>query len=304
MASLHSATALAAEALQSFSGTFDGMANALATFTSRYGHPSFGSANDAGSQRAWDSWASKQNYEALLSQSNQVHRARLLAAASPHTGAWLQAAPVPALGLHLDADTIRVAVALRIGAPVVIPHPCRCGSRIDRLGHHPLSCRYSSGRLPRHANLNDVVKRGLAAAGVPSWLEPVGLDRGDGRRPDGITIFPYRQGRSLCWDATCVDTFSRSALVESAIEPGRAAAAAEVRKRQRYEDLTNRHLFEPLAVETSGVVGPSSTRFLNELGSKIRSVTGERRETEWLYQRVSVAIARGNAAALLASGIH
>ena len=149
-----------------------------------------------------------------------------------------------------------------------------------------------------------MVKRGLAAAGIPSWLEPVGLDRGDGRRPDGITIFPYGQGRSLCWDATCVDTFSRSALVESAIQPGRAAAAPEERKRQRYSGLTNRHLFEPLAVETSGVIGPSSTRFLNELGHKIRRVTGEHQETEWLYQRVSIAVARGNAAALLASGLH
>ena len=51
--------------------------------------------------------------------------------------------------------------------------------------------------LPRHANLNDVVKRGLAAAGVPSWPEPVGLDRGDGRRPNGITVFPYCRGKSF-----------------------------------------------------------------------------------------------------------
>ena len=28
-------------------------------------------------------------------------------------------------------------------------------------------------------------------AGFPSQLEPVGLDRGDGKRPDCITLFPF-----------------------------------------------------------------------------------------------------------------
>ena len=53
-----------------------------------------------------------------------------------------------------------------------------------------------------HANLNDKVKRFLAAAGVPSWLEPVCLDRGDGRRPDGVTVLRFCRGKSLCRDAT------------------------------------------------------------------------------------------------------
>ena len=52
-----------------------------------------------------------------------------------------------------------ISVALRTGAPVSEPHACRCGRLVDRLGHHGLSCRYSAGRLPRHANINDLVKR-------------------------------------------------------------------------------------------------------------------------------------------------
>ena len=52
----------------------------------------------------------------------------------------------------------------------------------------PMNVRPS--RLPCHVNLNDVTERGLAAAGVPSWLEPVGLYIGDGRRPDSVTVFP------------------------------------------------------------------------------------------------------------------
>ena len=98
----------------------------------------------------------------LLDGCSQVHRARLLAAGAPHSGAWLQAVPLHSLALHLDDETVRIAVGLRLGARVCEPHRCRCGSQVDTLGHHGLSCKYSAGRFPRHANLNDVVKRGLA----------------------------------------------------------------------------------------------------------------------------------------------
>ena len=133
-------------------------------------------------------------------------------------------------------------------------------------------------------------------------MEPVGLDRGDGRRPDGLTVFPFSEGRSLCWDATCVDTYCDSALIESAIRPGAAADAAEVRKRTLYSSLTDRYRFEPLAVETSGVFGGGSAKFVVELGRRMTQVTGDRRELQWLWQRLSVAVVRGNAAAVLASG--
>ena len=99
-------------------------------------------------QRAWDDTSSESRFGELLGAVNQVHRARLLAARQPHSGAWLNAAPLPTLGLHLDDESVRVAAALRVGAPVCEPHACRCGQRVDRLGHHGLSCRYSAFAFP------------------------------------------------------------------------------------------------------------------------------------------------------------
>ena len=55
---------------------------------------------------------------------------------------------------------------------------------------HALSCLKSQGRLPRHACLNDIVKRALTSANIPSTLEPKGLCRGDGRRPDDWYVYP------------------------------------------------------------------------------------------------------------------
>ena len=123
--------------------------------------------------------------------------------------------------------------------------------------------------MPRHSNLNDIIKRSLAAAGIPSWLEPVGLNQGDQRRPDGITVFPFSGGKSLCWDATCRDTFAKTSIIASAIKPGSAAEKAEGDKRNFYLDLESRYRFEPLAVETTGVIGKSSNQFLSKIGKRI-----------------------------------
>ena len=59
---------------------------------------------------------------------------------------------------------------------------------------------------------NDILHRALSSANVPSRLEPAGLDQTDGKRPDGITMVPWSNGRLLVWDATCVDTFAPSHL--------------------------------------------------------------------------------------------
>ena len=129
----------------------------------------------------------------------------------------------------------------------------------------------------------------------------MGLDRGDGKRPDGLTTFPFKSGKCLAWDATCTDTFADSAVAGSALRPGTAARAAETRKVQRYSSLTSQYLFVPLAVETSGVIGPAAIKFVKELGRMITCVTGDQRETAWLWQRLSMAIVRGNAAAIRGS---
>ena len=103
------------------------------------------------------------------------------------------------------------------------------------LGTHGLSCRFSAGRHFCHAMLKDILHRALSSANVPSRLEPTGLNRADGKRPDGITMVPWSNGRLLVWDATCVDTFATSHLsitasevCAAAIEPGRADQDQEV----------------------------------------------------------------------------
>ena len=79
--------------------------------------------------------------------------------------------PVSSLGTLLDPESVRMAIALRVGADVCIPHSCRCGGKKNGRGLHGLSCKYSAGRIPRHLAMNDVIKRALQKAGLQSVLE-------------------------------------------------------------------------------------------------------------------------------------
>lgn len=255
-----------------------------------------------GNQKSWDRIKQQAQFDNLLEHANQLDRARLLAAKRPESGAWLNAFPIPSLGTHLEDNAFRIAIAQRIGSMVCVPHKCRCGGSVDSLGLHPLSCRFNSGRAPRHAEVNDIIRRALQSAGFPSILEPVGLSRNDGKRPDGMTTFPLRCGKPVLWDFTCVDTFSSSHIIDSAIEAGSTANAAEEAKIRKYSNLNSQYFFQPVAVETSGAYGCLTKQFVKFVGSKITENTGDPRETLWLQQRIAVAIIRGNALSVSLAG--
>ena len=252
-------------------------------------------------QRNWDTPRAKAMAEALLKDApNEMVRARLLASSAAVSGAWLNALPVSSLGLRMDNEVIRVAVGLRLGTPLCRPFSCcHCGCEVSHLATHGLSCRWSEGRHPRHAAINDIIQRTLTAAGVPSRLEPSGLYRSDGKRPDGISIVPWQSGKVLVWDATCPDTFVPSHVTVAAREAGAVAEQAEQLKKAKYAHLDNSHHFIPVAVETSGALGPEALNFFRELGHRLRRMTGEPKSLQFLLQRLSIAVQRGNAAAVL-----
>ena len=66
----------------------------------------------------------------------------------------------------LDANTLTVSVALMFGAPVCKPHVCRCGANVNTLGFHNLACRFSAGRLAKHDEFSDVVKKPFRHLGI------------------------------------------------------------------------------------------------------------------------------------------
>ena len=252
-------------------------------------------------EKNWDGIIAKTTASSLLdSATDDITRARLLAVMSKDSGAWLQALPNSSLGLRLDDFSLRIAVGLRLGTSICVPHLCNCcGAEVTALGTHGLSCRSSSGRHHRHAAINEIIHRTLSAAHVPSRLEPQGLLRSDGKRPDGMTLTPWCAGRPLVWDATCPDTLATSYRVQATSGAGKVAELAEERKEQKYL-LGPTYFFTPVAIETLGAIGPRSRVFLRELGRRVRNESGDSNATSHLLQRIAMAVQRGNAAVILA----
>ena len=139
------------------------------------------------------------------------------------------------------------------------------------------------------------------SAKIPCHLEPSGLYRSDGKRPDGASVVPWQREKILVWDATGLDTFAASHREIAVREPGAVAAAAKHRKRLKYCDLDATHHFVPIAVETLGVLGQDARNFFQEVARRVKAVTNEPQSHQPLLQRVTVAIQRGNAAAILGS---
>lgn len=203
------------------------------------------------------------------------------------------------MGLCLDNDSLRIAVALRIGAKICYPHKCVCGKEVDEFGYHGLSCSKVYGRYNRHKSLNETFRRGVVSAGHPAILEPLGTVREDGKRPDGLTLTPWSHGKCLLWDATCRDTLAKSYVKQSSKQVGWVARTAEEDKISLYSSLLDQYHFVPLGFETLGPWGPHCKKFVSDLGKKITELTNEKRATLFLKQRLSIDVQRGNATSVL-----
>jgi hypothetical protein len=172
---------------------------------------------------------------------------------------------------------------------------------VDSSGAHGLSCRRSAGRQLRHALLNDILHRAFVKAGVPAVKEPTGLSHGDEKRPDGCTLIPWADGRCLAWDVTVPDTLAPSHIQASSRSAGAAAEASDRAKHLKYSHLVRSHCLTVVAVETLGPFNREGALLISNLGRKLSISSGDPRETSFLFQRLSVAVQRGNAVSFAGS---
>ena len=231
----------------------------------------------------------------MASLQTPREKAVFLAATASHSGAWLSALPIASCGLRLDDEAVRVGVALRLGLNLCVPHECRCGAGVDAWGSHAMVCKRAPARMTRHHAVNDIIARAFTSAGVPVVKEPLGILRNDGKRPDGLTLVPWRGGKALTWDVTVVTTLAESYLPASSTCAGSASETAAAKKIDKYGDLPAEYIFQPIALESLGPANSSTVDFLADLGRRISLVSGEPKEELFLWQRLSICITRYNA---------
>ena len=209
------------------------------------------------------------------------------------SGAWLNALPI-IIGW---SNSLRIAVGLRLGTPLCSPHVCHhCNEQVGILGRHGLSCRQSEGRHYRHATINEIICRSLTSVNVPSLLEPSGLFRSDGKRPDRVTVTPWSSGKPLVWDATCPDTFAWSHRSSAVLVAGKVAAKAEEHNERKYSDLMSSHCHWD-----HWGFGAHTLPFVKNLGLRLLRQSGDTKSISYLFQclSLSIAVQQGNAISIL-----
>ena len=149
--------------------------------------------------------------------------------------------------------------------------------------------------------LNDIIWRAMQRAKIPAAKQPPGLLRSDIKHPDAVTLIPWKQGKCLAWDVGMPDTYAQSHLITTAANVGHAADKLAVSKTQKYHSIMQTHQFTPIAIETAGVWNSQAREFITELGKRITTVTGEVKETSYIFQQISVAIQRGNMLSFIGS---
>ena len=139
----------------------------------------------------------------------------------------------------------------------------------------------------------------MTTALVPNQREPKGLVMCDMKRPDGMSLIPWKNGKYLAWDVTCNDTLAATYVTITSVTAGGLANWSEDKKLEHYKDLGERYIMTPIAVETMGSWGQISLEFIKELGARLTRVNKDDRSTSYLFQSLSMIVQKGNAASIL-----
>ncbi|KAH0808211.1 hypothetical protein GEV33_014582 [Tenebrio molitor] len=103
-------------------------------------------------------------------------------------------------------------------------------------------------------------------------MKPNGLSRDDGKRPDGMTLVPWNKGQPLVWDVTVVDsTLADSYVLKTSEVSGFAAEMAWCKE---------------------------TIDFINVIGDRLIAESGDSKSKKFLFERISLALQRGNAASI------
>jgi len=156
---------------------------------------------------------------------------------------------------------------------------------------------YPAAGALRHSHLNDILWRAIKRAQMPAVKEPmpINLMRDDNKRPDGTTLLPWARGKPMAWDVTVPDTYAESHIGSTSTKPGAAAQKTAQNKIDKYSKLASTHIFYPFAIQTAGTWHQMATELTQEIGNRITTITEDTRETTFLFQRLSMALQRGNA---------
>jgi len=244
-------------------------------------------------------------FERLFSSLNIRHRARLtaLSHSSGASSGWLKAIPQVSLALAIPGPEFMVALRLWLGIPLFPLSPlCSCLTSIDQFGDHLLECSHGPMRIRRHDALVDIVCHALSQS-HPGVLKEQRVSCDDHSRPGDVYHPDFQFGRPAYFDVSVRSTTQSSYISSSSCCAGVAAAAGEVAKDLKHQDLVEEAGcdFVPLVVETFGVWSPFALRTLHIIADRTtaRSGVSTKLARKHFLQQLSVSLWTSNARMIL-----
>jgi hypothetical protein len=112
-----------------------------------------------------------------------------------------------------------------------------------------------------------------------------------------MTLVPWIKGQPLVWDVTIVDTLADSYVLKTSEVSGSAAEMICKRKHSKYSSIiSSNYVFKTF--ETLGPWCKEAIDFINVIGNRLIAESGDSKSKKFLFERISLAIQRGNAASI------
>ena len=245
----------------------------------------------------------------LGKQSSIREKARLQSLSLTHFGAWLSAAPIPALGLHLSSNEFRVALKYGLGVKLYENERkcpfCKSGT-LDVMGDHAVSCHGRGDMISRHDRIQDKSISACSGALLSPISEQKSLLPDNNSRPGDIFLPVWNNGLPAALDVTVTSHLQSSLIINASEKSGFLLSAAEDRKYEQYAQNCSEVgiQFIPLAFETFGGFSETVRKTLKRIATladnRNLQPAGLSVAFSRLSQSVSVTTIRGSAIMLLA----
>ena len=215
--------------------------------------------------------------------------------------AWLTARPLEHMGLGVDRQTFRDAVALRTGRelPDRLPEVCAsCGEQMSL--SHALKCKKGGWVVRRHREVlkawstlfrkvtPTVIEEPSIGAGIGATYQCRSTTTDPDARPDIMARGIYSPAQDAYFDVAVVDTGadSRGKLTSEAVLRDHERA-----KHRKYDERVH-HLgkFVPLVCSVYGTLAPESERTLSCVTRALGGETEDRDDVAYLH-RVCMQVA-------------
>ena len=246
----------------------------------------------------------------LRKQSSIREKAHLHSLSLPQSGAWLSAAPIPALGLLPSSNEIRVALKYRLGSKLYESERkcpfCKSGS-LDVIGDHTVSCHGRGHMISCHDRIRDKITSACSGA---LFLTPIceqkSLLPDNNSRPGDIFLPVWIAGQPAASEVTVTPPLQSSLIINASEKTAFALSAADDRKYEQYAQNCSEVgiQFIHLAFESFGGFSGTVRKTLKQIatlsGNRKLQQAGLPVALSRLSQSVSVTAICGSASMLLA----